>query len=44
MKLLSAFASAAALFILGMGAANAQACKSPVPDAALVKKLSLIHI
>jgi polar amino acid transport system substrate-binding protein len=42
MKLLSAFASAAALFILGMGAANAQACKSPVPDAALVKKGALI--
>jgi len=42
MKLLPAFASVAALFIFGMGVANAQACKSPVPDAALVKKGTLI--
>ncbi|MCW5261708.1 ABC transporter substrate-binding protein [Verminephrobacter eiseniae] len=42
MKLLPAVASVAALFILGMGAANAQACKSPVPDAVLVKKGTLI--
>ncbi|QFZ83988.1 transporter substrate-binding domain-containing protein [Variovorax paradoxus] len=42
MKLLPAFASVAALFILGMGGASAQACKSPVPDTALVKKGTLI--
>ena len=38
MKLLPALTSATVLFILGMGIANAQACKSPVPDSALVKK------
>jgi len=42
MKLLSALASATALFISCAGAANAQqACKSPVPDSALVKKGTL---
>jgi len=41
MKLLPAIASATALFIFCMGAANAQACKSPVPDSALVKKGTL---
>ncbi len=42
MKLLSALASATALFVFCAGAANAQACKSPVPDSALVKKGTLI--
>ncbi|AVQ85548.1 MULTISPECIES: ABC transporter substrate-binding protein [Variovorax] len=41
MKLLSALASATALFVFCAGAANAQACKSPVPDSALVKKGTL---
>ncbi|WP_395321893.1 ABC transporter substrate-binding protein [Variovorax sp. UC74_104] len=42
MKLLPALASATALFISFAGAANAQqACKSPVPDSALVKKGTL---
>ncbi|CAA2108558.1 ABC transporter substrate-binding protein [Variovorax paradoxus] len=41
MKLLPAIASATALFIFCTGAANAQACKSPVPDSALVKKGTL---
>ncbi|VTU20981.1 Sulfate starvation-induced protein 7 [Variovorax sp. PBL-H6] len=42
MKLLPALVSASALFLLGAGAANAQACKSPVPDSALVKKGTLV--
>lgn len=42
MKLLPALASATALFVFCAGAANAQACKSPVPDSALVKKGTLI--
>ena len=42
MKLLPALTSATVLFILGMGIANAQACKSPVPDSALIKKGTLI--
>jgi polar amino acid transport system substrate-binding protein len=41
MKLLPALASATALFVFCAGAANAQACKSPVPDSALVKKGTL---
>ena len=42
MKLLPALASATALLISFAGAANAQqACKSPVPDSALVKKGTL---
>ncbi len=41
MKLLSALASATVLFVFCAGAANAQACKSPVPDSALVKKGTL---
>lgn len=41
MKLLSALASATALFVFCAGAANAQSCKSPVPDSALVKKGTL---
>ncbi|WP_432728634.1 ABC transporter substrate-binding protein [Variovorax sp. W6] len=43
MKLLPALASATALFISCAGVANAQqqACKSPVPDSALVKKGTL---
>jgi polar amino acid transport system substrate-binding protein len=42
MKLLPALASATALFISCAGATNAQqACKSPVPDSALVKKGTL---
>jgi polar amino acid transport system substrate-binding protein len=42
MKLLPALASATALFLLATGAAQAQACKSPVPDSALVKKGTLV--
>jgi polar amino acid transport system substrate-binding protein len=42
MKQLFALASASALFLLGAGAAQAQACKSPVPDSALVKKGMLV--
>ena len=46
MKLLPALASATALFVFGMGGvqaqAQAQACKSPVPDSALVKKGTLV--
>lgn len=42
MKLLPALASATALFLLVTGAAQAQACKSPVPDSALVKKGTLV--
>ncbi|WP_010103165.1 ABC transporter substrate-binding protein [Verminephrobacter aporrectodeae] len=41
MKLLPALASATALLIFCAGAANAQACKSPVPDSVLVKKGTL---
>ena len=41
MKLLPAIVSAAAFFVFCMGSANAQACKSPVPDSALVKKGTL---
>ncbi|MEZ2296449.1 ABC transporter substrate-binding protein [Variovorax sp. RCC_210] len=41
MKLLPALASATALFVFCAGAANAQACKSPVPDSALIKKGTL---
>lgn len=41
MKLLPAIASVAALFVFGLGSAHAQACKSPVPDSALVKKGTL---
>lgn len=42
MKLLPAIASAAALFVACATSAQAQACKSPVPDSALVKKGTLI--
>jgi len=42
MKLLPALASASVLFLCGIGAAQAQACKSPVPDSALVKKGTLV--
>ena len=41
MKLLPAIASVAALFVFCIGGAHAQACKSPVPDSALVKKGTL---
>lgn len=41
MKLLPALGAATALFIFGLGTASAQACKSPVPDSALVKKGTL---
>lgn len=41
MKLLPAIASVAALFVFCLGGAHAQACKSPVPDSALVKKGTL---
>jgi polar amino acid transport system substrate-binding protein len=42
MKLLPALVSATALFLLATGTASAQACKSPVPDSALVKKGTLV--
>ncbi|RZI75912.1 MAG: ABC transporter substrate-binding protein [Variovorax sp.] len=41
MKLLPAIASVAAFFVLCIGSAHAQPCKSPVPDSALVKKGTL---
>ncbi|AMM23696.1 ABC transporter substrate-binding protein [Variovorax sp. PAMC 28711] len=41
MKLLPAIASVAALFVFCTAGAHAQACKSPVPDSALVKKGTL---
>lgn len=41
MKALPALFSAAALLLVAT-AAQAQACKSPVPDSALVKKGTLI--
>ncbi|HYP84167.1 ABC transporter substrate-binding protein [Variovorax sp.] len=44
MKLLPALVSASALFLCGVGVAQAQApaCKSPVPDSALTKKGTLV--
>ncbi|WP_076999286.1 ABC transporter substrate-binding protein [Variovorax sp. KK3] len=42
MKLLPTLVSASFLLFLGTGVAQAQACKSPVPDSALVKKGTLV--